>query len=191
MRHPGVLLALMAGLAVLLASCGPPRGADVPSDMATASERPATPDDLRRGAAPTSPAPETTRGMPPVPTPTLSLRMIRPCGERDHPVPDHNPPAEPQGTYDDPHAELRRRGFHRTADYACDASAHGCAGDYTRGRGYDGPHGHCPAPAFRDHARIDGDAITVQYGEPNPEVDRYDWPYPSWPLYVRWWHERY
>lgn len=128
---------------------------------------------------------------PAPPDRTLTVRTVHPCGTREHPVPDHDPPPVPEGTYPDPHAELRRRGFHRTAPYACDPSERDCADDYTRPRGYEGPHGHCPAPAFRDHARVDGRAITIQYGEPNPEVHAYEWPYPTWPLYVAWWHGRY
>jgi len=31
-------------------------------------------------------------------------------------------------------------------------------------------------------------AYVIQYGEPNPEIASYSWPYWNWGAYVSWWH---
>jgi hypothetical protein len=58
----------------------------------------------------------------------------------------------------------------------------------------------CRNNAFRDHAWAPHRNYHLEQnywgisprGEPNPEVLNYSpWPYPAWPAYVRWWHDRY
>ena len=55
-------------------------------------------------------------------------------------------------------------------------------------------NGPCASPRFRDQAipsySMPG-YVRVQYGEPNPEFECYDWPYWTWAAYVTWWHRRY
>jgi hypothetical protein len=62
-----------------------------------------------------------------------------------------------------PHAVLTSWGYHTTPSFA--------GGGYTRDQTYAG---------------------WTPRGEPNPEVWRSGpWPYPTWPVYVRWWHQEH
>jgi hypothetical protein len=114
------------------------------------------------------------------------------CGTKSRPVPHFSPSREYYES-EDPERELLNAGFHHTPPYACGEYGKSCSKtDFTRGRDYSGDYGYCDSPAFRDHARIEsGKTYSVQYGEPNPEIHSYSWPYPSWPVYVNWWHEKY
>lgn len=115
------------------------------------------------------------------------------CGNWDCPVPDYSPPRYGYSS-SDPEQTLLNWGFHHTANYACGGgySPGSCAEDYTRGRDYYGPYGHCSGIRFRDHGRVTGStSFNIQYGEPNPEVFSYWWPYWNWGAYVRWWHSNF
>ncbi len=117
-----------------------------------------------------------------------------PCGTYSHPVPDYTPPRPHIGWYADAHSTLLSWGFHQTAGYACGGDPFvPCERDYTRGRGYSGPYGDCSSPRFRDHGTRDAanHDIWIQYGEPNPEIFSYWWPYWDWGWYVEWWHDTY
>jgi len=115
---------------------------------------------------------------------------IPPCGNWSYPVPNFTP-----GRYNfsasNPTNKLISWGFHHTARYAC--RGNGCSAiDFTRGRSYTGPYGTCSSPRFRDEGVISGPtAFYIQYGEPNPEIHGYIWPYWNWGSYVLWWHNTY
>jgi hypothetical protein len=95
---------------------------------------------------------------------------VHACGTFSNPVPDYTPP---------------RYTFGQLPPYDC-------PNDFTRGRGYYGPYGYCSSPRFRDQGRTDGSPyFTIQYGEPNPEIYSYSWPYWYWDAYVFWWHQTY
>lgn len=113
-----------------------------------------------------------------------------PCGNRDYPVPDFGPKRFGYSS-DNPRAFFRANGYHLTLPYARGRDTK--SRDYTLGRSYHGPYGECSSPRFRNHGIINtsGDGYSIQYGEPNPEVLDYWWPYFGWPSYVRWWHETY
>lgn len=115
---------------------------------------------------------------------------IPPCGNWTYPVPNYTP-AWYNFTSSNPANTLKSLGFHNTASYACGYGNCSTA-DFTRGRSYTGPYGTCSSPRFRDHGRITGTtSFRIQYGEPNPEVLSYSWPYWNWGSYVQWWHANY
>jgi len=116
---------------------------------------------------------------------------VHACGTYSNPVPDYNPPWYTFGPYGDPEGVLLSWGFHHTVWYACgQVPPYDCANDFTRGRGYSGPYGYCSSPRFRDQGRTDGSPyFRIQYGEPNPEIHSYSWPYWYWGTYVFWWHQ--
>lgn len=117
-----------------------------------------------------------------------------PCGTYSHPVPNYTPSRPYIGWYANAHNTLVSWGFHQTAGYACGGDPFvPCERDYTRGRGYSGPYGYCSSPRFRDQGSRDAGNhdIWIQYGEPNPEIHSYLWPYWDWGWYVRWWHNTY
>lgn len=118
---------------------------------------------------------------------------VHACGTFSNPVPDYTPPRYTFGPYADPEGTLLSWGFHHTAWYACgQLPPYDCPNDFTRGRGYYGPYGYCSSPRFRDQGRTDGSPyFTIQYGEPNPEIYSYSWPYWYWDAYVFWWHQTY
>jgi hypothetical protein len=132
---------------------------------------------------------------PKAPKSSLDVTAIDPCGDWHAPLPTSNPPRSLQGPYADVPGTLRRTGYHRTAGYACGhPSKLSCRGDYTRPHRYAGPAGACAAPRFRDQAIPSSSLpgyVRVQYGEPNPEIAAYGWPYWSWGAYVVWWHRNY
>ncbi|MEA3306422.1 MAG: hypothetical protein U9Q34_01390 [Elusimicrobiota bacterium] len=114
------------------------------------------------------------------------------CGTEDYPVPDYTPLRE-YSTSKNPEKTLLDLGFHHTAAYACGEYGKSCSDkDFTKGRGYRGDYGYCDSPIFRNHGYIEGEGqYSIQYGEPNPEIYTYEWPYMSWPIYVNEWHEKY
>jgi hypothetical protein len=125
---------------------------------------------------------------------TILAPDTHPCGTYSHPVPDYTPPRYYMGWYVDAHNTLLSWSFHQTVGYACGQDPFiPCERDYTRGRGYSGPWGYCSSPRFRDQGTrdIDNHRIWIQYGEPNPEIFSYVWPYWDWGFYVRWWHNTY
>lgn len=112
------------------------------------------------------------------------------CGNWSYPVPNYTP-AWYGYTASNPESRLLSIGFHHTAGYACGYGNCSTA-DFTRGRSYAGPYGTCSSPRFRDHGRITGStSYSIQYGEPNPEIHSYSWPYWNWGAYVQWWHANY
>ncbi|MGH3888637.1 MAG: hypothetical protein ACRDSZ_19095 [Pseudonocardiaceae bacterium] len=117
---------------------------------------------------------------------SLDVAAVEPCGDYDHPVPAKAPSRENFG----PTPSLESMGFHKTAGYACGADReYKCATDYTRGRDYKGPYGHCRSPLFRDQGQVVSGGKWIQFGEPNPELTTYTWPYWNWGSYVKWWHD--
>ena len=116
-----------------------------------------------------------------------------PCGNWDYPVPNYTPSRVPYSGYSNPGQTLINWGFHKTAGYACGQDPFvTCDNDYTRGRLYSGPYGVCSSPRFRDQGIVmSSTSFNIQYGEPNPEILAYSWPYWNWGVYVRWWHDNY
>ena len=116
---------------------------------------------------------------------------VNPCGDWDHPVPDYTP-SRPQYSSSDPHQALLDLGYHNTAGYACGGDPlETCENDYTKGRSYTGAYGTCSSPRFRNQGIAGTTYYSIQYGEPNPEILAYSWPYWNWGVYVRWWHDNY
>ena len=115
-----------------------------------------------------------------------------PCGTKENPVPDFSPLRKYYKS-ENPEKSLLDMGFHHTSPYACGEYKKDCSKvDFTRGRDYSGPYGYCDSPIFRDQGIIESkDTFSIQYGEPNPEIHEYNWPYLFWPVYVNWWHENY
>lgn len=116
-----------------------------------------------------------------------------PCGNKDYPVPNYTPSWLPFSGYPNPGQTLINWGFHKTAGYACGQDPLvTCDYDYTRGRSYSGPYGVCSSPRFRDQGIVvSSTSFNIQYGEPNPEILSYSWPYWNWGVYVQWWHNNY
>ena len=108
------------------------------------------------------------------------------CGNKRFPVPNE-PPRIVSETGDGERYFLAN-GYHVTDRYARTSSAV----DYTKARDLYGPYGYCAAPMFRYHGWGTGaNSYSIQTPEPNPEVGRYVWPYPSWLFYVMWWHDEF
>lgn len=110
------------------------------------------------------------------------------CGTFDNPVPKVAGPRYSQGLFKtraDAAAKLVGLGFHSTAWYVNTP-------DYTRGRSYVSTWGTCSSPRFRDQGTINTNGskyeAKIQYGECNPEVFSYSWPYWNWGAYCAWWH---
>lgn len=109
-----------------------------------------------------------------------------PCGNYDYPVPDSSPTRH--YFTGDGETFFADAGYHQTAGYASGYND----SDYTRGRSYVGDYGTCSSPRFRDHGLVHSEtSYSIQWGEPNPEVLSYLWPYWNWAAYVDWWHENY
>lgn len=118
------------------------------------------------------------------------LASVNPCGDWSHPVPNSTP-SWSSYTSSKPETTLLSWGFHHTASYAC-GYGNCSTSDFTRGRSYTGSYGTCSSPRFRDQGRITGStAFKIQYGEPNPEIFSYSWPYWNWGAYVKWWHDNH
>jgi len=119
---------------------------------------------------------------------------IEPCGELSFPVPDHRPQRYP-GTSSNPEQTLLELGFHYTWGYACgDYVEIDCDHDFTQGVWNFGPYGYCEKPLFRMHGATDPKRPTwysMHGPEPNPELNTYVWPYPTWGVYVYWWHHEF
>lgn len=114
------------------------------------------------------------------------IQAVNSCGDWGTPIPNKNP-GWGYSSSSNPVQALRNLGFHNTAGYACGYG--NCAtSDFTRGRSYSSQYGLCSYPRFRDQGRTEGNAFKIQYGEPNPEVLAYSWPYWNWGAYVAWWH---
>lgn len=121
----------------------------------------------------------------------LAKAGVNACGDKKHPVPSKSPTRH-QKKSSNPHAALRKAGFHRTAGYACGARGYKCASDYTQGRGISTKYGYCKSPRFRNQGYVTGKkTYWIQYGEPNPEIHNYSWPYLTWGAYVKWWHDKH
>lgn len=116
--------------------------------------------------------------------------VVNACGDWDHPVPSSTPMRYHYSS-SSPASTLLNQGFHRTSSYAC--GFNNCSNyDFTKGRSYNGPYGTCSSPRFRDQGYITGSTqYWKQFGEPNPEILSYVWPYWNWGAYVMWWHGRY
>lgn len=111
------------------------------------------------------------------------------CGGFGNPLPKRAAVWKTFNNIPNPAQTLRSWGYHPTPDWA--------GGGWTR------PQTHLPLVCgwntFRDHAYIVGNSIREQNyagftprGEPNPEFwASGPWPYPLWPAYVAWWHEKY
>ena len=121
------------------------------------------------------------------------------CGYYNNPRPKTSAP-KPSSWHHDPEKTLTDWGYHRTAKYAT-GREYGIY-DYTRNITYNSRY--CKNNSFRDHAGIDGDGRGgksnilreqkywgyTPNGECNPEIHSYTWPYPEWPAYCKWWHDR-
>ncbi len=118
------------------------------------------------------------------------LAAVNPCGDYNHPVPNSTP-SWYNFTSSNPATTLKNWGFHNTSSYACGYGS--CSSsDFTRGRSYTSSYGTCSSPRFRDQGRIvSATSFRIQYGEPNPEIFSYSWPYWNWGTYVQWWHSKY
>ena len=113
------------------------------------------------------------------------------CGTFDNPVPSSAGARFSQGTYKtrgEAIDRLLKLGFHKTSSYVG-------TNDYTRGRSYRSTWGNCSSPRFRDHGTISSSSSKyqplIQYGECNPELFSYSWPYWNWGAYCLWWHLRF
>lgn len=115
------------------------------------------------------------------------------CGNWDYPVPNYTPYRANFYGYSNPRQTLINWGYHLTAGYACGQDPFVlCSNDYTWGRSYSGPYGSCSSPRFRNQGNVvSSNVFSIQYGEPNPEVLSYSWPYWNWGVYVRYWHATY
>lgn len=112
-----------------------------------------------------------------------STRSAPACGDWSYPVPNYSPTRYWYSS-SNPAQTLLNWGFHQTASYA--------GGGYTRGTAYTGPYGTCSSPRFRFHGIVaNSTQFNVQWGEPNPEIHSYWWPYWNWGSYVAWWHANY
>ncbi|MCI4010780.1 hypothetical protein [Brevibacterium sp. ZH18] len=121
----------------------------------------------------------------------LAKAGVSACGDKKHPVPSKSPKRHKK-TSSKPHTSLKKAGFHKTAGYACGARGYTCANDYTQGRGIKTKYGYCKSPTFRNQGYVTGKkSYWIQYGEPNPEIHKYPWPYKTWGLYVKWWHDKH
>lgn len=121
------------------------------------------------------------------------------CGYFNNPKPSIGAP-KPSSWHQDPEKTLLNWGYHRTAKYAT-GREYGIY-DYTRNVTWN-PF-YCKWNSFRDHAGIDRDGNGnktnilreqkywgyTPNGECNPEIHSYVWPYPEWPAYCKWWHDR-
>jgi len=121
---------------------------------------------------------------------------VSPCGEYAHPIPVNAPARVRYNLTSSIETWFGNQGYHPTAAYACGASILGgynCDTDWTKGTSYTtSTYGTCSAPRFRNQGvETAANSGWVQYGEPNPEVDAYVWPYWNWSAYVSWWHQNH
>jgi hypothetical protein len=121
------------------------------------------------------------------------------CGYSNNPKPTRSAPKS-ASWHSNPQQTLFNWGYHRTANYAT-GREYGIY-DYTRNITWNS--WLCKFNSFRDHAGIDKDqwgnkSNTLREqkywgytpnGECNPEIHSYIWPYPEWPAYCKWWHDR-
>lgn len=119
----------------------------------------------------------------------LAKAGVNACGDKKHQVPKKNPSKHWKKS-SNPHKALKKAGFHKTAGYACGARGYKCANDFTQGRGISTKYGYCKSPRFRNQGYVHTKkTYWIQYGEPNPEIHKYSWPYLTWGTYVKWWHD--
>lgn len=115
------------------------------------------------------------------------------CGDWYNPIPSCSPRRYFSTSYN-LEQSLVGMDFHKTVEYACEPYCQNTATfewvDFTKPVSSESGYGICESPKFRYHGRIESQTTySVQYGEPNPEVFSYEWPYPAWGVYVKWWHE--
>lgn len=111
------------------------------------------------------------------------------CGHWFYPRPNRAQNWVKHSKVNDPAQKLRSWGYHETPGWA--------GGGWTRSQTY--YPSQCGQNTFRDHAYIFNKQIREQNyegwtprGEPNPEFwTASKWPYPAWPTYVYWWHQKY
>lgn len=115
----------------------------------------------------------------------------RACGDYSHHIPNYTPYTTGWTTTANPHTALGNLGYHKTAQYASYQGSYGYS--YTKERSYTSSYGTCNFPVFRDEGKVNttSTAYRIQYGEPNPEVFNYNWPYPAWADYCKYWHSLY
>ena len=118
---------------------------------------------------------------------TQQLGNGRICGDYDNPLPRSGGPRRIITT-SNPEAALRSKGYHATPTLAF-------GGGWTLPKTY---LSRCGDGTYRWHGIVRSDGYSEQYytgsppGEPNPEFFRsFRWPYPTWPAYVRWWHQNF
>lgn len=123
----------------------------------------------------------------------VSLAVADKCGNYDYPMPAYTPTRYTISGQGNIETYFRNQGFHPTDKYACGMSGLGqCPTDWTKSRSYSNALGTCTAPAFRNQGLETGTTTGwAQYGEPNPEILGYGWPYWGWGSYVEWWHDTY
>ena len=123
----------------------------------------------------------------------LSIAAANACGTYDYPMPSYSPKRYTASPGYNIETYFRNAGFHETGGYACGTNPfYSCAEDWTQPRSYASGLGTCSSPRFRNHGRETGATTgSIQYGEPNPEVGDYVWPYWNWGSYVNWWHTNY
>lgn len=123
----------------------------------------------------------------------VSIAATSACGTYDYPIPAYTPTRYNISGRGHIETYFSNQGFHPTDRYACGESGVGqCSSDWTRSRSFASALGTCAAPRFRNQGFETG-TITgwAQYGEPNPEILGYAWPYWNWGNYVQWWHDTY
>lgn len=121
------------------------------------------------------------------------------CGSTNNPVPSSAAAWTVQGPFDTKQKaeqELSSLGYYKTSKYA--------GGGYTRNQTYN--ESICKKDTYRDQA-LDPYKSTSDNkwyfkeqnytgnipGEPNPvmSIKPSNWPYLTWPVYVRWWHKNF
>lgn len=123
----------------------------------------------------------------------VSIAATNACGTYDYPIPAYTPTRYNISGQGNIETYFSNQGFHPTDRYACGESGVGqCTSDWTKSRSYASALGTCAAPRFRNQGFETGTTTGwAQYGEPNPEILGYTWPYWNWGNYVQWWHGTY
>lgn len=125
----------------------------------------------------------------------VSIAATNACGTYDYPIPAYKPTVYNISGQGNIETYFGNQGFHPTERYACGESGLGqCQYDWTKSRSYASALGTCAAPRFRNQGVETPPGTTTgwaQYGEPNPEILGYTWPYWNWGNYVEWWHRTY
>jgi len=121
------------------------------------------------------------------------------CGSTNNPVPSSAAAWTVQGPFDTKQKaeqKLSSLGYYKTSKYA--------GGGYTRNQTYN--ESICKKNTYRDQALDPYQSISDNKwyfkeqnytgdipGEPNPvmSIKPSNWPYLTWPVYVRWWHKNF